>query len=359
VNASTLLLQALFARDAYLDAFSRDELRRIIPILDAAHREVLGRIAETGGAWTKDWLAEIAAEIDAIYHAAQAKAYDEVAPDLTKLANDEGAWIAAETKQIAMGLTLSIPAPSLLSAVVNLPTNIGGSTLAQMFEGLGINARTDAYAAIQAGMLEGDTVGQMTRRLRGEVVKRASWKTEADGVRRYQPGVYKGGAWDMNTRQAETLARTAVMHVGNQARDVFYGQNQDIIKGYQRVETLDLRTCLICGTDDGHVYAPDDMRPSLPVHPDCRGVYVPVLKSWQELGFDAAEIPPGTRASMDGQVAEFDTWTDMVRKADPKRLEEMLGPGRAALYKQGVKLEDMVKGGEIVPIKDLAGRFHP
>lgn len=118
-----------------------------------------------------------------------------------------------------------------------------------------------------------------------------------------------------------------------------------------------LHNCIICGADDGHVYALDEIKPELPIHPDCRGLYVPVLKSWRELGIDANELPEGTRASMDGQVAESKTFADMVAEAkakgDDKRLNELLGPGRAQLYKQGVPLDDMVKGGQAVPIKEL------
>ena len=356
MNSSTALLNALLARGDYLESLSRDELVKILPILEQAHDEVLGRIAKTGGVWTKAWLEEQATEIDELYKAAAAKSYDTVRPDLEKLAVDEGAWIGKETASVALGISFVSVAPSLLKACVNLPTNIGGSTLDQLFEAMAINSREAVYNAISVGMVEGDTIDAMTRRLRGTVVKRAVWRKDENGKRRYYPGVYEGGAIEgVSTRQAETLSRTAVIHVGNAAREIFYKENGDLIKAYQCVETLDTRTCLICGLMDGRVFEPDTPRELLE-HPDCRRAWVPVLKSWREMGIDADELPPGTRASMDGQVAETVTWADRLAKASPAKQDEMLNsPTRGRLYRSGVKLESMVKDGKIVPLKDMKG----
>jgi SPP1 gp7 family putative phage head morphogenesis protein len=355
MNASTTILRALLDRGDYFESLSHDELLKILPVLERAHNEVLGMIAKTGGKWTQAWREDMAGELDDIYKAACAKAYAAVKGDLQAQAAEEAAFIQDTAAAVIAGVSLTAPAPSLLKAIVNLPTSIGGSTLEQLFDALAINSREAVYDAIGQGMLAGDTVDAMTRRLRGEVVKRASWRKDEDGVRRYHPGVYQGGAIeDVSTRQAESLARTAVMHVGNQARDTFYKANEDIIKGYQYVATLDLRTCLVCGLDDSKVFGLDEPRPQLPRHIGDRCLYIPVLKSFRDIGIDADQLPPSTRASMDGQVAESETWVDRVAKMNDAQLKDALGPGRAALYKQGVKLDDMVKDGDVVPLKELA-----
>jgi SPP1 gp7 family putative phage head morphogenesis protein len=354
MNASTKLLRALLDRGDYFESLSHDELLKILPILEKAHNEVLGMVAKTGGKWTQSWREDMAGELDDIYKAACAKAYASVKGDLQAQATEEAGFIQATTASVIAGVSLTAPAPSLLKAIVNLPTSIGGSTLEQLFDALAINSRESVYDAIGQGMLAGDTVDEMTRRLRGEVVKRASWRKDEDGVRRYHPGVYQGGAIeDVSTRQAESLARTAVMHVGNQARETFYKANEDIIKGYQRVETLDFRICIPCRLADGRVYGIDEPRPELPEHISCRGVWCPVLKSFRDIGIDADQLPPSTRASMDGQVPEYVTAADQLKTMDEAQLKDALGPGRAALYKQGVKLDDMVKDGAVVPLKDM------
>ncbi|MBL8968262.1 MAG: hypothetical protein JNG85_14745 [Spirochaetaceae bacterium] len=358
MNSATRLLRALLARGAYLESLTRAELRAILPILERAHEEVLGKIAKTGGAWTREWLTEMAGDLEAIYKAACAEAWVTVSADLEELAKNEGAWALGEIGQATIGISLSTPAPSLLKAVVNLPTNIGGSTLEHQFEALGIESKKAAYEAIQQGMLAGDTVDEMTRRLRGEVKKRAIWRRDSDGVRRYHPGVYEGGVIEgVSTRGAERVARTAIMHVSNQAREITYAANEDISKGYQYVATLDTNTCLVCANDDGRVFGLRDPRPVLPRHIGDRCLYVPVLKSWRELGIDADELPEGTRASMDGQVAESETFADRLTKASAERQVAMLrSPTKARLYREGMPLSEMVEDGHEVPVKVLLER---
>ena len=299
------------------------------------------------------WLAEEAANISEIYQAAAARMAGQAMPELERLAGDEAAWVKGESERIMVGVSFATPAAGTLwSSITALPA-AEGSTLGQLFEALHISAASDAIAAIQSGMAQGETVQQLTRRLRGDVVKRATWSRDKDGVRRYHPGVYEGGAMTGSTRDAEMLARTAVMHVGSRARESFYDANADIIKGYQYCATLDTRTCLICALDDGRVFAKDEPRPTLPRHFDDRCLYVPITKSFRELGIDMDELPPSTRASMDGQVAETETYSKRLAKASPDRRVEMLGPSRAKLYERGLPLEGMVKDGAVVPLKDL------
>lgn len=353
MNASTRLLKALLARGDYLERLTQSQTRQLLGVLEAAHDEILGKIAKTGGAWTREWLAEVAADIDSIYAAAVKKAYGIVSSDLEALAASEAEFLEGELGKVVAGVSITVPASAaLLASIAALPA-ASGSTLAQLFDALGINSRQAVVDAIRVGMAEGETVDQLTRRLRGSVVRRASWRT-VNGKRTYIPGQYEGGVIeDITTRQARTLARTAVMHVGNQAREALYRENADIIKGYQRVETLDGDTCLVCGADDGHVYKPDEARPELPEHPNCRGIWCPVLKSFRELGLDVDEFPESTRASMDGQVAESETYADRLAKMDAETRRSVLGPGRAALYERGMPITGMVAGGKVIPLDEL------
>ena len=356
MNTSTALLKAMIARANYLDGIERATLRKMLPILESAHESVLGKIAKTRGKYTAEWLAEMAADLQEIYDTASVKAYGAIRGDLEKLAQAEGAWIDGEIGQTAVGVSFTAPAPSLLWAVVEALPASNGATLDQLFAALSDTSRAAAYEAISSGMIAGDTVDQLASRLRGDVVKRASWR-KIDGKRTYVPGVYSGGAIEgVTTRQAEMIARTAAMHVSNAARDQFYRANEDVIKGYQYVATLDLRTCLICGNDDGRVFAADEPRPQLPRHPGDRCLYVPVLKSWKELGIDGDELPGSTRASMDGQVAETVTFADRLKSASRAQRVEMLGKSRAELYDQGLPLSAMVEGGRVLTLNEIAAK---
>ena len=77
------------------------------------------------------------------------------------------------------------------------------------------------------------------------------------------------------------------------------------------------------------------------------------MKSWRELGIDANELPEGTRASMDGQVAESVTYEEKLRKMTPKQQDEALGVGKAQLFRDGMTLREMVQDGKELPLKDL------
>lgn len=352
MNISSELLRVLLSRGEYLSDFAEAELSEVLRVIEKANAEILGKIATTKGEWTREWLIAMKADLDEIYSGARKRIGKLLDVDLKKFSAAEAEWLAVECENIAVGVSFTAPAPAGLWAAITALPVADGSTLSQFLDALELSGSKKFTEAIQAGMTEGETVQQMTRRIRGEVVKRASWKTIA-GKRRYVPGVYRDGVFETTTREAEALVRTAVMHVANRAHDAFYAANEDLIKGYQRVETLDGDTCLICGADDGHVYGVDEERPQLPQHPRCRGVYVPVLKSWREMGYDRDELPASTRASADGQVPENETFEDRLKKMPPKKQDAILGPTRGRLYREGMSLKDMVAEGKVVPLTKL------
>lgn len=358
MNATARLLRLLLSRGDYLERFERDQLKKLLPILESAHESVLGKLAATQGEWTREWLSQMSTDIDAIYAQAMSKLNGELTPELQSLLDDEIAYAQEHLGHVVAGVSITTPSSATLWASIAAMPAASGSTLDSLMEALSLNTRRAVIEAIQAGMASGDTLDQMVRRLRGTTIRRASWRKGPDGRRVYVPGVYEGGAMeDVSTRQAKAFARTAIMHVSNAAREALYNENQDIIKGYQHIATLDGDTCLACGAMDGREYGLDDPRPALPLHPSCRCLYLPVLKSWRELGIDADELPPGSRASMDGLVPEYETYADRIAKANRARRIELLGPARASMYERGIKLRDMVSpDGKPYTLKELMAK---
>ncbi|WP_439259496.1 minor capsid protein [Lonepinella sp. BR2930] len=145
-------------------------------------------------------------------------------------------------------------------------------------------------------------------------------------------------------RWAETLVRTAVMKVHDQAQQALRDENLDIIKGEQHISTLDTRTSEVCRVRDGKSWdlnkkpiGDHDLpyqRP--PIHPGCRSTLRLITKSWQELGIDAEEIPESTKASMDGQVKESLNYEDWLKGKSPEEQDAVLGKGKADLWRRGV-----------------------
>ena len=87
-----------------------------------------------------------------------------------------------------------------------------------------------------------------------------------------------------------------------------------------------------CRTLDGRVF-PVDKGPRPPIHVNCRSAVTPVLRSADQLGL--GDIPPGTRASIDGQVPADTTYGQWL-KGQPKDIQDdILGPTRGKLFRDG------------------------
>lgn len=114
-------------------------------------------------------------------------------------------------------------------------------------------------------------------------------KGSAETVKRVMRQALDEGV-NLTQREAAMLVRTYVQTANNQAMEAVYAANEGIIKGYKRVETPDNRTCRICALADGMEYGLHEKRPALPAHPGCRGLYIPITKTWRDFGIDRDEL---------------------------------------------------------------------
>ncbi|WP_330208677.1 phage minor head protein [Pseudomonas sp. Z13] len=132
--------------------------------------------------------------------------------------------------------------------------------------------------------------------------------------------------------QAESLVRTVTNHVASTARMETLKSNDDILKGWRWISTLDSQTSSMCQARDQHLYGWGDPRP--PGHWNCRSSALPVLKDEY-----AREIPGSTRPSKgaDGtqpvsSKASYQSWLERQPAAFQK---DVLGPSRYALFSKG------------------------
>ena len=102
-------------------------------------------------------------------------------------------------------------------------------TLDQWWSTLAAADASRITSALQMGLLQSETVAQMTKRVMD--------------------------AADMTRRNAEAVVRTATNHVSNSARNEFFKENKSVIQALMWVSTLDGRTTIICMSYDG-AYAP-------------------------------------------------------------------------------------------------------
>lgn len=228
--------------------------------------------------------------------------------------------------------------PALVTLAETNVEQVYGAAMARPFQGRLLSEwassiESDAMKrirdAIRMGVVENQTTPQIVRRIVGA-------KTQG----------YADGIIEIDRRAAEAVVRTAVSHVAGFTRGRFYGANADLISAVVWSSTLDLRTTPQCQIRDGLRYANTEQHAPLghavpwlagpgALHWCCRSSSYPVTKSWRELGINMDEISPGSRASMDGQVASATTYGEWLARQSAARQDEVLGPARGKLLRDG------------------------
>jgi len=199
-----------------------------------------------------------------------------------------------------------------------------GRLLSEWARGVEFNRMARVRDTLRIGFVEGKTVDQMVRSLRG---------TRAAG--------YADGILSIETRNAEAVVRTAIQHFAAYTREKFYDANSDMIEGKVWVSTLDTRTTEQCQIRDGLQYTPDNkpVGHKIPwlagpgqLHWCCRSCSIPIIKDFEKLGLRQRE---GTRASQGGPVPRGTTYLEWLKAQSAERQDEVLGPVRGEMFRSG------------------------
>lgn len=282
----------------------------------------------------------------------------------------------------------TMPAEQLRALVSNTP--FGGSaprTLSQWYNTLAAADQMRIVEAVQLGVLQGETVEQMVRRVRAGT--------------------------ELTRAQASTVVRTGVNHVVNSTRAEFFARNSDIAKAKRWTAVLDGRTTLICSGRDGH-FAPVEgkstkgvprpwLRPltaTLPAHPNERSIWTTILndegvadmmgerpfvrdtrtRKYREMDFRRwARDKAGPRwkkmtgkqrtASVRrlrrkwtkeavGQVPSKTSFDEWLRRQPRDFQNEYLGLAKAKMFREGMRLDQFVdRFGATLTIRELVEKF--
>lgn len=242
------------------------------------------------------------------------KKFKEDLVDLAKFESKFQANILNAT--VPIELSFIIPsAANIRSAIFSRPFQ--GKLLNNWFNELARGTKTNVKQAVMQGIIQGETIPQITRRFR-----------DITGHSR---------------RTTTAVVRTAINHVTTQARELTYEENKKVIKGVQYLATLDARTTEICISLDGKVF-PINEGPRPPQHLQCRSTTIPIVKSLTELGFSKKDFPESTRSSMNGQVPERLTYPKWLKDQPISVQDEVLGVGKARLFRSGKLKIDKFNG---------------
>lgn len=248
------------------------------------------------------------------------------APQIDELAISEAQYTVSSLAQV--GIIAVLPPEEVVSKIAN-SSLIQGATLGQWWQRLNDTTQFDLERVIKNGVLLGQTNREIAKAIMGN-------------------GTDKGPeALSKARRDAMAVTRTGVQTIANETRIATYEENADIIKAIQWVSTLDGRTSDICIARSGKVWSFPDFKPvghnipwngGPPAHWSCRSSTIPITKTFAEIdGEDRVEpnLSQTTRASMDGQVAADLTFDQFLKSKPVAFADEMLGKGRAQLWRDG------------------------
>jgi SPP1 gp7 family putative phage head morphogenesis protein len=213
---------------------------------------------------------------------------------------------------------------AVYAAALSRPFSIskdGAVPMGEYLKGLEADRADKIRDAIRLGYVEGETIDQITRRIRGT-----------------RTNNYADGLLEAPRRYVEGMVRTSINHVSNFTRQRFYEANDDVVKGVMWVSTLDGHTSQICRIRDLKVF-PVNSGPRPPAHINCRSSTTPVLKSWRELGIDIEDEAPSSRAAMSGQVPEGMNYQQWLQKQSAAVQDDVLGESRGKLFRNGMKID--------------------
>lgn len=326
------LAEAILSRELNLNRFDADLRRRVNAELNKLDAEVLQKLRGNPANWNRTEFNEKLREVRKVIN----EYYDDIARmtanDMAGLSESEAIFLQSTVNELAdTELIQTIPTKDQLSSL-SISSMIQGALLASWW----LKQAADTYFRIstQSRIAYGSGEKDITDRVSDQM--------------------------KVSKRNAESVVRTSVRTVASNTREKLYAINSSIFKGKLYVAVLDNRTSIQCIAYDGSTYDMDN-KPigkkslpyrELPAHFNCRSMYVPILKSAKEIGMD---IPKSTRSSMDGQVPEETSFKDFLEKKGVAFQDEVLGKGKAQLWRDGkITLQDLLdQSGNPIPLKEL------
>jgi len=162
------------------------------------------------------------------------------------------------------------------------------------------------------------------------------------------------GVMDISRRNAATLVQTATHTVANEARQAVYNENADVIKSLIWFTAMDSHVCVLCIGRSGKRWKNNQAKTPIshsiafqipPIHMNDRCVLLPETATFKELGVDLPEPTIGDRASSLGPISAKTTFNDYLRQVPVSQQNEMLGVGRAKLWREKkISLSQLLDG---------------
>lgn len=332
------IFDAIVRHQIFLERFKTGTVRALMPLLRKAEDDIERRIVMMPQTPSRERLMALLVQIRGVNTKLAQRLNAEAKARLLEFIKDEAAFSKdVITKSLPVNVKLSLAeasATALQAVVVSEPFQ--GRMLREWMETMTYSNFLRVRDQLNIGLVEGESVPSIVKRFNDTVKGRTRHELEA-------------------------VVRTAITHATSGARKVLYAANADVIKAEQWVSTLDGRTSAICRSRDGQSWPVGTEHPFPPAHPNCRSIIVPVVKSLDELGLAGKQLPPGTRASMNGQVPEDVTYEQWFGRQSATFQDEVLGVTRGRLFRQGglTDMKSYVDDSGHAYTLDQLRRLHP
>lgn len=196
---------------------------------------------------------------------------------------DRTAWAMDQATPAISPIRYAPPPETAIKILANTPYK--GAMFSQRFQYISDAMASDIRDSLTQSLIQGEGIGQAAKRVQ-KVMGLGRLKDPKSFAAR-----------------AKTIAQSEIMRAQNMAMDELYTQNKDLLQDDGDTEWLvtpDDKLCPWCarreGLSDAEIEAADPGKDpwgrstDIPLHPNCRCVKVPRLKSWKDLiGLDMPE----------------------------------------------------------------------
>lgn len=341
-GADLELIDRLTTHQVYMLRVSAGYQREALRILEDLERYLVGRLTASAlTSWSRQRLLDMLAET----RSAIAQAHSEIrrAVPLADVAALEARYSARALREaITIGVSVGVPSEARLRALVG-DLLIQGAPSSEWWSRQAGDTAFRFASAVRQGVAAGETNAQIVQRIRGTPTL---------------PGVM-----EVSRRNAEALVRTSVQTVAQATRAETWRANADLLEGVRWIATLDSRTTVQCAARDGLVWDLDGKPQGHsvpfqepPIHWNCRSVTTPVVRPLPGM----PEFRAGQRAAAGGPVQGGTTFDDWLARRSAAEQDEILGKGRAQLYRQNrLTLQQLLdQRGRPLTLEQLRQRYE-
>ena len=321
-----------------LEAYKNGQANEIIALLDKANSEIVKFIKKTDGVYTKKRYLEIARKLKDVAAALKENVGNNIDLDGLieyELKKQKSLLDSVKGDIIKVkGGTLNFLYPTLeqIKTAAMFKPVTDGFTYDSYLNGI----ETGLYNTWDSAVRTGYLTGQPTKQIVSKVLGGISPETKLRN-----PGL-------MNTLRNSIYGntRTVLQSFAEETRERVYQENEryfgDGEYKYERIATLDARTCLVCANLDGKLYKTLKEAQPVILHRGDRCLLLPYFN-----------IEGETRASKDGYVSSKVTYSDWLGKQDEKTQLDVLGRTRFELYRRGKNISQFIDSGNVLTLEQL------